>query len=47
VHSAHARERPMVIVASERMDDDAWREIRSGELVHVDASLRLTSERLP
>ena len=46
VHSAHARDRPVVIVASERMDDDAWREIPSGELIHVDASLRLTSERL-
>jgi glutamine amidotransferase len=46
VHSAHARDRPLVIVASERMDDDAWREIRSGELIHVDASLGLTTERL-
>ncbi len=46
VHSAHARERPVVIVASERMDDDAWREIPSGELIHVDASLTLTGERL-
>ncbi len=46
VHSAHARERPVVIVASERMDDDAWREMSSGELIHVDASLAVTAERL-
>jgi predicted glutamine amidotransferase len=46
VHSAHARERPVVIVASERMDDDEWREVPSGELIHVDASLELTTERL-
>jgi glutamine amidotransferase len=46
VHSAHARDRPFVIVASERMDDGAWREVRSGELIHVDASPTLTTERL-
>jgi predicted glutamine amidotransferase len=47
VHSAHARDRPVVIVASERLDDDtAWREIPSGELVHVDPSLSVTTERL-
>jgi predicted glutamine amidotransferase len=46
VHSVHARDRPVVIVASERMDDDAWREVPSGELIHVDASLTVTTERL-
>lgn len=46
VHSAHARDRPVVIVASERMDDDSWRELSSGELIHVDASLTLTTEHL-
>jgi predicted glutamine amidotransferase len=47
VRSEHARERPVVIVASERMDDDhGWREFASGELVHFDSSLELTSERL-
>jgi len=47
VHSEHGRDRAVVIVASERMDDDeGWREIGSGELVHVDASLALTTERL-
>jgi glutamine amidotransferase len=46
VHSPSAQGRPVVIVASERMDDDAWSEIPSGELVHVDASLSVTTERL-
>jgi predicted glutamine amidotransferase len=47
VHCEHTRDRPLVIIASERMDDDRdWREVPSGELVHVDASLRLTTERL-
>jgi predicted glutamine amidotransferase len=46
VRSGHARDRPVVIVASERMDDDAWREVPSGELIHVDASLTVTTERL-
>ena len=47
VRSQPARDRPVVIVASERMDDDpGWREVASGELVHVDASLTLTTERL-
>jgi predicted glutamine amidotransferase len=47
VCSEHARDRAVVIIASERMDDDpGWREVLSGELVHVDASLTLTTERL-
>lgn len=46
VHGAHARDRPVVIVASERMDDDAWRQVPSGALIHVDGSLALTTERL-
>jgi predicted glutamine amidotransferase len=46
VHSTSAQDRPVVIVASEQIDDDAWREIPSGELVHVDASLNVTTERL-
>jgi len=46
VHSTSARDRPVVIAASEQMDDDAWREIPSGELIHVDALLRVTTERL-
>ena len=47
VHSEHARDRPVVIIASERLDDDTgWREVPSGELIHVDSSLTLTTERL-
>jgi predicted glutamine amidotransferase len=47
VCSEHARTRPVVIIASERMDDDTgWREVPSGRLVHVDPSLTLTTERL-
>ena len=47
VRSVHGRDRPVVILASERMDDDdAWREVPAGELVHVDSSLVLRTERL-
>ena len=46
-HSEPARDRPIVVVASEQMDDDsAWREVRSGELLHVGPSLTLESEIL-
>lgn len=47
VLSPSAREHPVVIVASEQLDNDPdWREVRSGELLHVDSSLTLTTERL-
>jgi predicted glutamine amidotransferase len=47
VRSDGARERPLVIVASERMDDDpGWREIPSGELLHVDPSLGVQARQL-
>jgi glutamine amidotransferase len=47
VHSEPARDRAVVVVASEQMDDDpAWREVRSGELLHVGPSLKLESEML-
>lgn len=47
VHSEDARERPTVVLASERMDqDDGWRELASGELIHVDATLAVTTERI-
>jgi glutamine amidotransferase len=47
IQSEHARKRPVVIVASERMDDDrGWRELSSGELIHVDRSLRLTTQSI-
>lgn len=45
VHSEHGRHRALVVVASERMDKDpAWREVSSGELLHVGPSLELESE---
>jgi glutamine amidotransferase len=47
VQSEHGRDHPLVVVASERMDDDpGWREVRSGELLHVGPSLELESERI-
>jgi predicted glutamine amidotransferase len=47
VHSADLATRPAVIVATERMDDHPdWRELRSGELVHVDESLTVHSHRI-
>jgi glutamine amidotransferase len=45
IHSEHGREHPLVVVASERMDDSPhWREFRSGELLHVGPSLEVESE---
>lgn len=42
--SEHLARRPSVVLASEPMDDDpAWRLLESGELVHVDADLEITS----
>jgi glutamine amidotransferase len=47
VHSEHARGRPVVVVASEEMDEDpGWREVESGELLHVGPSLKLESQLL-
>lgn len=44
VRSHDLREAPAVVVASERMDEDpGWRLLAPGELVHVDASLRVHS----
>jgi glutamine amidotransferase len=47
VHSEHGASRPLVVLASERMDDDPrWRELESGELVHVDHTLVVTSRKI-
>jgi glutamine amidotransferase len=44
VRSGDLADRPAVVVATERMDEDpGWRELRSGELLHVDADLHVTS----
>lgn len=41
--SAHLGELPSVVVASEPMDaDPAWRLLESGELMHIDADLKIT-----
>jgi glutamine amidotransferase len=45
VHSDELGRWPAVVVASEPMDDDpGWRALAPGELLHVDASLRVRSE---
>jgi glutamine amidotransferase len=45
IHSATPH--PLVIVASERLDDDpGWREIPSGRLLHVDPALTVHAEQL-
>jgi predicted glutamine amidotransferase len=47
VNSAHLREQPAVVIASEPMDDDpGWQSLASGELVHVDAELNVTLTRV-
>jgi predicted glutamine amidotransferase len=47
VHSPQLRERPAVVVASERMDDNPdWRIVRSGELLHVAGGEMVTSKIL-
>jgi glutamine amidotransferase len=44
VRSGDLADRPAVVVATERMDEDpGWRELRSGELLHVDTDLHVTS----
>jgi predicted glutamine amidotransferase len=49
VQSDEGAERPLVVIASERMDSDpGWRLLEPGELVHVDDALRVsTSVILP
>ena len=45
VRSDEAGDRPVVVIASERMDENpAWREIEPGTLVHVDRDLVVTEE---
>lgn len=43
--SEHLATQPSVIVASEPMDDDAWRLLDPGELLHVDSRLEVESSR--
>ena len=47
VHSEHATSRPLVVLASERMDGDpGWRALRSGELLYIDDALRVVSTQI-
>jgi predicted glutamine amidotransferase len=47
VRSGAMASRPAVVVATERMDEDAgWREMDAGELLHVDGSLNVTRRRV-
>jgi predicted glutamine amidotransferase len=44
VHSVQAAQRPVVVLASEPMDDDpGWRALKPGELLHVGPELVLSS----
>jgi glutamine amidotransferase len=46
VRSGDLVARPCVVVASERMDEDAgWRPLESGELLHIDPDLNVTVTR--
>jgi hypothetical protein len=45
VHSVDGADRPLVVLASERMDEDpGWRLLDGGELLHIDGSLQVSSE---
>jgi glutamine amidotransferase len=47
VRSGHLASRPAVVVATERMDEDAgWKAMEPGELLHVDGSLKVTRRRV-
>lgn len=46
VHSEDLTDRPAVILATERMDDDpGWRALEPGQLLHVDRDLRVSISR--
>jgi glutamine amidotransferase len=47
VHSDDAARRPLVVIASERMDSDpSWRLLDSGELLHVSPQLEVSSRTI-
>jgi len=47
VISEQGSSQPLVVIASERMDDDpAWRLLDSGELLHVSPALRVSKRRI-
>ncbi|MGW4097256.1 class II glutamine amidotransferase [Mycobacterium sp. NPDC004974] len=41
--SEHLTSQPSVVFASEAMDDEKWQSIAPGELVHIDADLRIST----
>lgn len=47
VRSDHGSEKPSVTIASEPLDDDpGWRMLEGGELIHVSATLDVSSHRI-
>jgi predicted glutamine amidotransferase len=47
VHSKDGAERPLVVIASERMDSDpAWGPLASGELIHITDTLEVVRRRI-
>ena len=47
VHAEQGAARPLVVLASERMDSDpAWRLLKPGELVHIDDSLQVNTHTI-
>lgn len=47
VRSEHGAERPLAVIASERMDrDPGWRLMGSGELLHVSETLEVSSTQI-
>lgn len=46
VHSGHGASGRLVVLASEQLDQDDWRALRPGELVHVDRDLRVSTRTI-
>jgi hypothetical protein len=47
VSCEHGASHPLVVIASERMDEDpAWRALDSGELLHVSHTLAVSKRRI-
>jgi predicted glutamine amidotransferase len=47
VHAGQGANRPLVVLASERMDSDpGWRLLDSGQLVHIDDSLHVSAHTI-
>jgi len=47
VHSEAGASRPLVVIASERMDaNSSWRLLASGELLHITPTLQVSSRRI-